>query len=73
MTLRALGDGDQSGSQVFHHNCNSLVPSSHLGIGIHDTQAMRQAGSMAPFQDLHHHVHVATQKDGLHLGMYDLG
>ena len=43
--IDALGNGDQSDSQVLHHDCNSLAPSSHLGTGIHDTQAMRQAGS----------------------------
>ena len=71
--FNALGNGDQSGIQVFHHDCNSLAPSSHLGIGIHDIQAMRQAGPITPFQGLYHHMHVATQKYGLCLGMYDLG
>ena len=57
----ALGNGDQSGSQVFHQDCNSLAPSSHLSIGIHDTQAVRQAGSITSFQGLHHHVQFATK------------
>ena len=34
-------------------------------------QAVRQAGSILLLQGLHH-VHVATQKHGLHLAMYDL-
>ena len=71
--LDALGNGDWSGSQVFHHDCNSPPPGSHLYIGIHDTQAIRQAGLITPFQGLHHLMHVATQKYGLCLGMYDFG
>ena len=39
-------------------------------IGIHYTQAMRQARPITPFQGLHHHVHVATQN--MCLGMYYL-
>ena len=69
----ALGNGDESGIQVFHHNYNSLAPGSHPSIGIHDTQAVRQAGSITPFQGLCHHMHVATQKYGLCSGMYELG
>ena len=68
-----LGNGDQSGSQVFHHDCNSLAPSSHLGIGIHDTQAVRQAGSITTSRVCVIILHVATQKYGLCLGAYDLG
>ena len=69
----AFDYGDQRGSQVLHHNCNSLTPSHHLSVGIHDTQAMRQAGSITPFQGLCHYMHVATQKHGLCSGMYNLG
>ena len=40
-------------------------------VSIHDTQAIRQAGSIILLKGLHHHAHVTTQKHGLHLGMYD--
>ena len=72
-TLTPMAKHDWSGTQVFHHNYNSLAPGSHLGIGIHDTQAIRQAGSITPFQGLHDHVHVVTQKYGLCSSMYDVG
>ena len=57
--------------RVLHHNNNSLAPNGHLGICVHDTQTMRQAGFITPFQALHHHVHVATQTHGLCPGMYE--
>ena len=59
--------------RFFTTTATHLLPSSHLSIGIHDTQAVRQAGSITLFQGLHHHLHVATQKYGLCLAMYDLG
>ena len=70
--LDTLGDGDQSSGQVLHNDCNSLASDSHLRIGIHYTEAVRQAGSITLLQGLHHHMHVAAQKYGLSLGMYDL-
>ena len=42
-----------------------------LGVSIHDTQAMRQVGSIILLQGLHHQMHVATQKHSLHPGVYD--
>ena len=48
--FNTLGDSDQYSHQIFHYDCNSLAPSSHFGVGIHDTQAMRQAGSITPFR-----------------------
>ena len=70
--LDSFCDGDQSGSQILHHDCYSLPSCSHLGIGIHDAQPMRQAGTISLLQGLHHHIHVAAQEHGLSLGMYDL-
>ena len=58
-------------SQVLHHDHYSLSSCSHLSIGIHDAQPMRQAGTISLLQGLHQHVHVAAQKHGLGLGMYD--
>ena len=70
----ALADSDWSGSQVFHHDCNWLSPGSHFGVGIHDTQAMRQAGSIIPLQGLHHCMHACYPEDiDLSPAMYDLG
>ena len=70
--LASSSDGDQNSSQILHHGHNPLAPCGHLGIGIHDTQAMRQAGYVSLLPGLHHHVHVTDQKHSLCLGMYDL-
>ena len=48
--LNALGDSDWNGHQIFHYDCNSPAPSSHFSVGIHNTQAWRQAGSITPLQ-----------------------
>ena len=51
--------------RLLHHNCYLLAPCSHLSIGIHDAQPIRQAGTISLLQGLCHHLHVAAQKHGL--------
>ena len=44
--------------RFFHHDCTSITPSSLFGVGIYDTQTLRQAGSITPLHGLHHYIHV---------------
>ena len=63
--LDSYSNDDKSGSQILHHDCYSLATCSHLSIGIHDAQPVRQVGTIPLLQDLYHHVHVAAQEHGL--------
>ena len=48
--FNAFANSDQNGHQIFHYYCNLLAPSSHFSVGIHNTQAMRQAESITHFR-----------------------
>ena len=70
--FNTLGNSDQNGHQIFHYDCSSLAPSSHFSVSIHNTQAMRQVGSITPLKGLHHYMHVVLQEHGFCSAMYDL-
>ena len=62
--FNALGDSDQNAHQVF------TTTTAH--VHVHHTQALRQVGSITPFQGLSHYMHVVFQEHGFSLAMYIL-
>ena len=51
--LDSFSDGDWSHSQIPYHDCYLLALCSHLGIGIHDPQPVRQVWTISLLQNLH--------------------
>ena len=45
-----------------------LLP--EITLCVHHTQAMRQVGSITPFQGLNHYMHIVSQEQSFHLAMY---
>ena len=71
--FNALGDSDWDRCQVFHYHCNLLAPRNHFSVHVHHTQAVRQVGSITPFQGLSHYIHIVSKEQGFHLAMYYFG
>ena len=50
-----------------------LACSQKFSVCVHYAQAVRQVGSITPFQGLSHYIHVASQEQGFHLAICYLG
>ena len=46
--LESLISGDQSSSQILHYDHSSLIPHTHLSIGIHDAQTYEESSFHPP-------------------------